>query len=243
MLASRRFLVAAGTASASDLTNYSAQDLSTGEVFVYYYGDPDGSGVSAWTALDQTPTVADTANDPTVLVTDQDNRAINNSIELDYFKNPTFNAATASLTSTAAHFFTDLSAGVWRFHMSRNTDPLSWANATAAAADHVRNGSNTSALASTEQLMALYAVNFGGNTAGEGRQPGGFNEALTLNSGYGLDLSIANESNRPYGWGTSANAAFWSSGVSASGHLVVDLRQAALLDLNNSLQAYAGIVL
>ena len=58
---SRLFLVADGTAQTTDTglvsQNYSVQDRITGDVFVYYYGDPDGAaGTSFWTPLDSDDT-------------------------------------------------------------------------------------------------------------------------------------------------------------------------------------------
>ena len=70
--ASRLFLVADGTAQNTDTgtvaQNYSVQDRVTGDVFVYYYGDPDGNGVGMWTKLDS----GDTASNVTAVTTDRD---------------------------------------------------------------------------------------------------------------------------------------------------------------------------
>uniref|UniRef100_UPI0026114F4F hypothetical protein n=1 Tax=uncultured Limnohabitans sp. TaxID=768543 RepID=UPI0026114F4F len=220
--ASRLFLVASGTAETSHtgqaLQNYSVQDKITGNVFVYFYGDPDGNGIGLWTRLDNT----DTASNPTLSTTDRDGLSLNSNTDWDYYNITGVTGGTQATTgNTALGFVTSIAAQVWEFQMgqSASTD-MNWSDARTWAGDHTARGSNTSRMASLAETLALYAANFaGGNT------PGAVEAMSNLTST--TTTTVAGENNAPGGW-TGAN--IWTAAPTPSGNALVSLSSGHVLD-------------
>jgi hypothetical protein len=189
--------------------NFSVQDKLTNDVFVYYFGDPDGAGVGVWTEMDN----GDSASNTGIITTNKDNDTPGFG-DFDYYNNPTANANAASTPATASntalHLVTNISAQIWEFHMGANNNLVSWSTANAQATDHGLWGSNTSRLASLAEMVALYAVNFGGNNAG-----GNTVHALQPMSNVGGTNAYADdEVNSPVGWGPG----LWTAASTPSGH-------------------------
>ena len=201
--ASRLFLVASGTASSSDTgtveQNYSVQDKVTGDVFVYYYGDPDGNGVGLWTRLDS----GDSASNGGVVTANRDADG-NGWGDLDYYNTTGIATGTESTTAnTALGMTTDMAAQVWEFHMGKSSaSAYTQANAATAAGDHTAQGSNTSRLASQDELLALYAANFGANTGGGGAAANIVGAVQPITDKSSFNSYVATEDNRPGGWAT-----------------------------------------
>lgn len=223
--ASRLFLVASGTASSSHTglvsQNFSVQDKLSNDVFVYYFGDPDGTGVSLWSELDN----GDSASNTGINTTNKDNDTLFDG-DYDYYNNPTAyaNAATTPVTSsnTALHLVTNIGSQTWEFHMGTNSIPASWTTANTQATDHSLWGSNSSRLASLAEAIALYAANFGGNNA-TGNTVG----AVQPISNVGSTNEYFNaEDNRPGGW----NGNFWSATPTPSGHAQLGLNHGVVGD-------------
>jgi hypothetical protein len=207
--ASRMFLVASGTAGVASTDqagsavgntavagNFSVQDKLTSDVFVYYYGDPDGVGVGVWTDLDD----GDSASDGFAVPTDKDGNLYVFEEDADYFNTPNINAATtpATASNTAMHLVTNVAAQTWEFHMSKADSMYVDPN------DHTDFGfSNSSRHASLAEAMALYAANFGGNN-GEGSTVGTMQPMSNAGS---TNASNPAESNRPLGWDYSLSTA------------------------------------
>ena len=239
--ASRLFLVADGTASSSDTgtvaQNYSVQDKVTGDAFVYYYGDPDGTGVGLWTKLDNGDTAANTG-----LVTTNRDADTNGWGDWDYYNTTGVALGTAStVANTALGMTTQVTAQTWEFHMGKSYDAagdgygagdyMNQSGATANAGDHAIWNSNTSRLASEGELLALYAANFGaGNTVGA-VQP------ITDTSSY--NGYVASEDNRPGGWAGNG----WSSAPTPSGHAYVTLGDGHANDSPDGTLHYVSAVL
>jgi len=232
--ASRLFLVASGTAQTTDTglvsQNYSVQDQITDDVFVYYFGDPDGAGIGLWTALDN----GDSATDAGVVTTNQDGTTFNGS-DWDYFNagwaqdNVAIIPASASIT--ALHFVTDIDAQTWEFHMSYNGGSIyeSWSGANAMATDHGLFGSNSSRLASLAEGVALYAANFGGDNAG-GETVGDVQPMSNVGS---TNSRTAAEENVPIRWDD-----LWTAAPTPSGHAELKLYLGALTDFPDFVEPY-----
>jgi hypothetical protein len=220
------FLVASGTASSSHTglvsQNFSVQDKLTNDVFVYYFGDPDGAGVGVWTQMDN----GDSASNSGLVSMDKDNdsRAL---IDWDYYNNPTdnSNAATtpATANNTALHMVTNITAHTWEFHMGVNSTLGDWSTVNAQAADHVLWGSNASRLASLAEAIALYAANFGGDGPAGGNTVGSL-QPLT-DFGSSTSLVLPSEVNTPSGWGV-----IWTAAPTPSGHARVSLHNGDVFD-------------
>lgn len=213
--ASRLFLVADGTASSADTgtvaQNYSAQDTVTNDVFVYYYGDPDGAGIGLWTAIDN----GDSANNPGVVSIDHDADTSGYG-DWDYYGLEGNAAGTLTTSSnTALHLVTDIDAQTWEFHMANNTNWSAWDEADAQATDHTGFGSNTSRQASLAEVVAVYAANFGGDNAG-GNTVGAVQAMSNVGSTNGYRNA---EENRPDGW----DSGMWSAAPTPSGYAILYL--------------------
>jgi hypothetical protein len=238
--ASRLFLVASGTASSSHTglvsQNFSVQDKLSSDVFVYYFGDPDGAGVGFWTRLDN----GDSASNANIVTTNKDNDA-NGWGDEDYFNNPSAhsNAAStpATASNTAMHLVTNIAAQTWEFHMGTNSNGASWNTANAQATDHGLWGSNTSRQASLAEGMALYAANFGGNTAGGTNSTVGSVQNLSSvgsNNGYTIQ-----EDNSPNGWGMMV----WTAAPTPSGHTMLALSHGHAVDLSDQVNLFIAAIL
>jgi hypothetical protein len=214
-VASRTFLVADGTALTTDTgtveQNYSVQDAVTGDVFVYYYGDPDGNGVGLWTLQDS----GDTATNTSAVTTDRDADG-NDWGDWDYYNTTGVSGGTeATAQNTALGFVTDIQAQTWEFHIGKSsTTIVTWSNADASATDHALWNSNTSRMASQDEFYALYAANFGADTGGGGEDAKIVGAIQAISDASNFNGCIAAEDNRPSGW----PPCFWSSGPTPSGH-------------------------
>lgn len=233
--ASRLFLVADGTATSSDTglvsQNYSVQDKITQDVFVYYYGDPDGAGVGMWTAVDS----GDSASNTSLATTDRDLDA-NDWGDLDYYNGIGFghgaSAVQANTANTALHLVTNIGAQTWEFHMSQDASRTDWVSANTLATDHVAVGSNTSRLASLQELVALYGANFGQDVSGWVWSPqshvvGAVQPVSNANS---TDALAVNEDNTPGEWGYAC----WADAPTPSGHALFALSYGAISDASNA---------
>jgi hypothetical protein len=236
--ASRLFLVASGTAISSHTglvsQNFSVQDKLSNDVFVYYFGDPDGAGVGLLTGLDN----GDSTSNPDIINTDKDNNMFFPA-DWDYYNNPTANANAASTPATASntamHFVTNISAQTWEFHMANNSNQVIWNTADAQATDHGLWGSNTSRQASLAEAVALYAANFGGNNA-SGNTVG----ALQPMSDVGTTNLYADaDDNRPSGWANS----MWTAAPTPSGHSRMNLHNGFVHDYPEALALFVSAVL
>ena len=236
--ASRLFLVASGTANSSHTglvsQNFSVQDKLSNDVFVYYFGDPDGAGVGLLTGLDN----GDSTSNPDIINTDKDNNMFFPA-DWDYYNNPTANANAASTPATASntamHFVTNISAQTWEFHMANNSNQVIWNTADAQATDHGLWGSNTSRQASLAEAVALYAANFGGNNA-SGNTVG----ALQPMSDVGTTNLYADaDDNRPSGWANS----MWTAAPTPSGHSRMNLHNGFVHDYPEALALFVSAVL
>lgn len=240
--ASRLFLVADGTASDSDSgrvsQNYSAQDTVTGDVFIYYYGDPDGPGIGFWSPLDN----GDTPGNTGLNGLDKDG----DGSDWDYYTSPTALAAlaAASASNTALHLVTDIAPQIWAFHMA-NVGSGTWDVANALVQDHARMGSNTSRLPSLQEWLALYAANFGGDDRAQGAHTVGAIEPMS--DAIQNDASAVpnwRSDNRPAGWDDYANewgGYYWAAAPTPRGHAQMWLGYAQLGDSTNP--SYAAAVL
>jgi hypothetical protein len=232
------FLVASGTASSSHTglvsQNFSVQDKLTNEVFVYYFGDPDGAGVGLWTQLDN----GDSASNQGINPTDKDNDTVFAS-DRDYYNDPTANAnavfTPATASNTALHLVTNIGAQTWEFHMAAASNSATWSTANAQATDHGLWGSNTSRLASLAEAIALYAANFGGNNA-SGNTVGAVQRMGNLGSTN--DYFIV-EDNRPGGWG----GGMWTAAPTPSGHAALSPNLGLLYDFPDASTSHFSSVL
>ena len=193
--------------------NFSVQDKLSNDVFVYYFGDPDGVGVGLWTQLDN----GDSASNQGIITTNKDNDTLGVG-DWDYYNNPAANANAsvnpAAVNNTALHLVTNITGQTWEFHMGTNSIPVTWINANSEATDHGLWGSNTSRLASLAEMVALYAANFGGNNA-TGNTVGALQPMSDLGS---TTTWVAAEDNRPGGWD-----AVWTAAPTPSGHAHLSL--------------------
>ena len=227
--ASRLFLVASGTASSSHTglvsQNFSVQDKLSNDVFVYYFGDPDGAGVGLMTQLDN----GDSSGNRNIVTTNKDNDSLGNG-DFDYYNNPTAhaNAATTPVTAsnTALHLVTNIGAQTWEFHMATNSIETNWSTANGQATDHALWGSNTSRQASLAESIALYAANFGGDNA-SGNTVGAVQPQSNVGSITGY---VGAEDNRPSGWGNY----MWTAAPTPSGRARVNLNVGGVLDFSDA---------
>ena len=242
-MANRLFLVADGTASPSDsgtvAQNYSVQDKITGNVFVYYFGDPDGNGVGLWTAQD----TGDTATSTGINAANRDLDA-NSYGDWDYYNTTGVALGTPVTTAnTALGMVTNVAAQVWEFAAANPNSATTYTSANAAAlvGDHTTMGSNSSRTMTFEEGLALYAANFGGSTgggaAGGAASTVGAVQAMTDTSSYNVYTS--NEDNRPGGW----SRYIWTGAPSPSGHVNVGLDNGYLSDHPSAVDRYAAAVL
>jgi flagellar hook assembly protein FlgD len=222
--ASRLFLVASDTAQTSDTglvsQNYSVQDRPSGNVFVYFYGDPDGNGIGLWTRLDN----GDTAANPGTALTDRDDLNLGTGADWDYYNATTgITAGTQATTAnTALGFVTSIAAQVWEFQMGQSSaSDQTWSAARTWAGDHTARGSNTSRMASLAETLALYAANFGGS--GSVNTVGAVEAMTNLTS----TTTAAGENNAPGGW-TGTN--IWTAAPTPSGNALVSLSSGHVLD-------------
>jgi hypothetical protein len=224
--ASRLFLVASGTAQTSDtgqaLQNYSVQDRPTGNVFVYFYGDPDGNGIGLWTRLDN----GDTAANPGAVATDRDGLNLGTGADWDYYNATGITAGTQATTgNTALGFVTSIAAQVWEFQMGQSSaSDQTWSAARTWAGDHTARGSNTSRMASLAETLALYAANFGGG--GTSSSTGNTVGAVEAMSNSTSTTTAAGENHAPGGWGTN----IWTAAPTPSGNALVSLISGHVLD-------------
>ena len=239
--AHRLFLVASGTAQTTDsglvTQNYSVQDKVTGDVFVYYHADPDGNGVGLWTQQDAG---GDTATNTGAVTTNRDADG-NGWGDWDYYN--TTGVATGTETTaqnTALGYVTNLAAQTWEFHMGKNSaSTATWSAANASATDHTAWNSNTSRLASEDELMALYAANFGADTGGGAGSANtvGAIQAITDTSSF--NGYTTTEDNRPGGWAIG----LWSSAPAPSGHAFIYLLNGDANDRPDAHYVYVSAVL
>lgn len=240
--ASRLFLVADGTATSSDTglvgQNYSVQDVLTGDVFVYYYGDPDGPGTAFWSPLDAGDTPQNSALNPQ----DKDG----DGSDWDYYSSPADAAALppATATNTALHWVTEVQAQVWTLHMA-NVGSGTWDVANSLAQDHTLQGSNTSRLPSLQEWLALYAANFGGSDRAHDAHTVGAVEPMS--NALQNDASAAENwvgDNRPAGWDEYANewgGYYWAAAPTPRGHAQMWLGYGQLGESLNP--SYCAVVL
>jgi hypothetical protein len=223
--ASRLFLVASGTAQTSDTglvsQNYSVQDRPSGNVFVYFYGDPDGNGIGLWTRLDN----GDTAANPGTALTDRDGATLNSIVDWDYYNTGVTAGTQATTANTALGFVTSIAAQVWEFQMGQSsTSDQTWSAARTWAGHHTNRGSNTSRMASLAETLALYAANFGGG--GTSSSTGNTVGAVEAMSNLTSTTTAAGENNAPGDWGFN----FWTAAPTPSGNALVNLNSGHVLD-------------
>jgi hypothetical protein len=222
--ASRLFLVASGTAQTTDTgqvgQNYSVRDRPTGNVFVYYYGDPDGNGIGLWTRLDD----GDTAANPGTALTNRDGATLNSIVDWDYYATGITAGTQATTANTALGFVTSIAAQVWEFQMGQSSaSDQTWSAARTWAGDHTARGSNTSRMASLAETLALYAANFGGSGSSVNTVVGAVEAMSNLTS----TTTAAGENNAPGGW-TGTN--IWTAAPTPSGNALVSLSLGHVLD-------------
>jgi hypothetical protein len=215
--ASRLFLVASGTAQSSDTglaaQNFSVQDTVTKNIFVYFYGDVDGNGVALWTQ-----------QDPTGAAEDRDSgHGFGAGFgDWDYYNSPGAGATTApypesSADNTAMAYVTQSQAQSWEFSIASRANGRTWMQANGDSGNHSLWNSNTSRMASLEELLAVYAANF---SAGGRTTPGAL-AALTDASAYTQETN-----NTPSGWSNN----FWTAAVTPSGHAYVYFNSGEIYD-------------
>jgi hypothetical protein len=241
--AHRLFLVADGTASASDsgtvAQNYSVQDKITGNVFVYYFGDPDGNAVGLLTKQD----TGDTATYLGINTSDRDFDS-NYWGDWDYYNTTGVALGTPVTTAnTALGMVSNVAAKVWEFAAANpnSTTTYTYDQMASLVGNHTTMGSNSSRTMTFEEGLALYAANFGGSSgggaAGGAASTVGAVQAMTDTSSY--NGYTTNEDNRPGGW----SPYLWSGAPSPSGHVDVVLYHGHLNDLPNAFDHYAAAVL
>lgn len=247
--ARRLFLVADGTAGATSYdkagnavaagsvaANFSVQDKVTGDVFVYYYGDLDANGIGLWTQLDS----GDSASNVDVVTTDRD--ADDNGFgDWDYYNTTGVALGTPSTTgNTALGFVTNIQAQVWEFHMGKaSASSFSYDTAISNAGDHTLWNSNTSRLGSLEEMLALYAANFGADTGGGGAAANIVGAVQPITDTSSFNDYVATEDNRPGGW----THVTWSSAPTPSGHANLYLYNGYATDTPDGYTGYVSAVL
>ena len=221
------FLVASGTAQIGDAglvsQNYSIQDTITNNVFVYYYGDPDGEGLGIWTRFDKDePVIPNYSID-----SDMDSTRW---LDWDYYNTPGLPFGTqATVENTAMGYVTSVAPQIWEFQMAPSNIRYLSTVAESVAADHVFWNSNTSRMPSAEEMLALYAANFGGDLGGHGWPSGpastvGNIQPMTDESTNNKYTDI--ESNRPGGF----LADYWSTARTFWGRLDFNIYEGHLFD-------------
>jgi hypothetical protein len=215
--ASRLFLVASGTAQNSDTglaaQNFSVQDTVTKNIFVYFYGDVDGNGVALWTQQDPTGSAEDR---------DYDQGFGGGFGDWDYFNTPGAGSSSApyresTADNTAMAYVTQSQAQTWEFAIGNRANGRTWVQANGDAGNHSLWNSNTSRMASLEELLAVYAANF---SAGSRTTPGAL-VAVTDTSAYSQETN-----NTPAGWSNN----FWTAAVTPSGHAFVYFNSGDIYD-------------
>ena len=118
-------------------------------------------------------------------------------------------------------------------------DYMGQAAAATLAGNHAQWNSNTSRLASLDELMALYAANFGADTGGGGAAANtvGAIQAITDTSSF--NGYVAKEDNRPGGWANH----LWSSAPTPSGHANINLNNGNANDKPDANNNYVSAVL
>ena len=241
---SRLFLVASGTAGTTSYDkngavvsntavggNFSVQDTVSKNVFVYFNGDVDGGGVGIRTALDS----GDTASNSSAVNTDRDG----DSSDYDYYNATTPQGTPATVINTAMGFVTNLSAKTYEFSAAQiGATAANWSTTQSTVGNHVATNSNTSRMMSAEELMALYAANFGGDTRATPNLPGAVQAISNTSIANGYLLA---EDNSLSGWAASGD--FWSGSSTSSGHLNLNLAYGYQQDSSNSYGLYAAAVL
>jgi hypothetical protein len=231
--ASRLFLVASGTASNTDTglvgQNFSVLDKLTSDAFVYFYGDPDGTGIGVWSSLDS----GDSA-DGRPSQTDIDGRLG----DLDFYKTAGTAVGTqATAGNTVLHLVTNIAAQTWEFHIADMDGAAVWTDANATATDHVVFGSNTSRLASLGEAMALYAANFGADT--DNYETANYNivgAIQPMSNTTSTNGSPHSENNNPYLAKVAGTdrwmvpAAVWTAAPMPAGHGTIDLFSGVVYD-------------
>ena len=221
------------------------QDKVTGDVFVYYNGDPDGNGIGLWTLLDS----GDTASNVSAVTTNRDVDG-NGWGDWDYYNTIGVTTGTeTTVANTALGVVSNIAAQTWEFHMGKSYDAtgdgygagdyMVQSAATANAGNHSLWNSNTSRLASEDELLALYAANFGADTGG-GAAAGntvGAIQAITDTSSF--NGYTAGEDNRPGGWAYG----LWSSAPTPSGHARIYLDTGHVGDFPDAGTSYVSAVL
>lgn len=224
--AGRLFLVASGTAVSGSATNFSVQDRLTKDVFVYYFGDPDGNGVGMNTSLDRRASDGsiDTAVDDRIAILNRDGSP--GGGDVDYYSSSTaFNSlAAVTADNTALRFVTNMASQTWEFHMGRKEESGTFAQGDGKAADHSLWGSNTSRLVSLQELVALYAANF---------QANGTVGPVEPISNRSSTQSPNGENNQPSGW----SVFYFSAAPTPSGHAMIELNEGVLADTRISLSS------
>ena len=234
--------MADGTASASDsgteAQNYSVQDKITGNVFVYYFGDPDGNGVGLWTKQDP----GDTATNIGINTSDRDFDS-NSWGDWDYYTTGVALGTPSTSANTALGMVSNVAAQVWEFAAANPNSTMTYTYDQMASlvGNHTTMGSNSSRTMTFEEGLALYAANFGGSSgggaAGGAASTVGAVQAMTDTSSY--NGYTTNEDNRPGGWSDYV----WTGAPSPSGHVDVSLSYGDLSDRPNADGCYAAAVL
>ena len=243
---SRLFLVASGTAGTTSYDkngtivsntavagNFSVQDKISKNVFVYFNGDVDATGIGMMTQQD----VGDSASNQGSVLTDRDADPSGWGDGDLYNTTGVAVGTQATVTNTALGFVTNLSAKTYEFAAAQiGNTPSDWSTAQTTAGNHVTTNSNTSRMMSAEELLALYAANFGGDTRATPNLPG----AVQPNSNkIQYDVYTTSEDNTPSGW----NTAFWSSSSSPSGHIYQHLYQGYSVESKDSMTLSVAAVL
>lgn len=222
--ASRLFLVAGGKASLLDKSNFSVQDMITKDVFVHYFDDPDGKGVGITTLLDRRPNGdIDTVNSTVIVFLDRDGSG---GGDFDYYStNSAFNNNSAiTAGNSALRFVTSMESKTWEFHMGKKEESGTFEQGDAKAADHSLWGSNTSRLASLQELVALYAANFKADGTVGSVEP--ISNATSIGT-------EAGENNTPSGWSTQ----YFSAASTPSGHALMQFNEGSISDFRNNLSS------
>jgi Bacterial Ig-like domain len=234
---SRLFLVASGTAGTTSYDkngtivsntavagNFSVQDTVSKNVFVYFNGDVDTTGIGMMTQQD----VGDSASNQGSVLTDRDADPSGWGDGDLYNTTGVAVGTQATVTNTALGFVTNLSAKTYEFAAAQiGNTPSDWSTAQTTAGNHATTNSNTSRMMSAEELLALYAANFGGDTRATPNLPG----AVQPNTNtIQYDPYVISEDNMPGGW----NSGFWSSSSSPSGHIYQHLMQGYSVEAKDS---------
>ena len=131
---------------------------------------------------------------------------------------------------------TNVAAQTFEFHMGKaNAGAMVYGDAATLAGNHTTEGSNTSSLPTLDQVLGLYAANFGDASAG-GSTVGAI-QPITNTSSY--NGYVAAENNNPSGWDTN----LWTSAPAPSGHINLDLSSGYLVDRTDGTNLWIAPVL